>query len=89
MAIGATLTKLNELLNLNDYGKKKRNTSPEKTEFLYGKENAKKPMYQTVFATHNEIVAHCEYCGKGLTRSDVNDYGSLCESCYMKEYYGH
>ena len=52
-------------------------------EFLYGKENAKKPMYQTVFATH------CEYCGKGLTRSDVNDYGSLCESCYMKEYYGH
>ena len=58
-------------------------------EFLYGKENAKNPMYQTVYATHHETVAHCEYCGKGLTRSEVNDYGSLCESCYMKEYYGH
>lgn len=37
---------------------------------------------------HEETVAHCEYCGKPLNRSDVNDYGSLCESCYMKEYYG-
>ena len=37
---------------------------------------------------HEEIVAHCEYCGKPMSRSDVNDYGSLCESCYMKEYYG-
>lgn len=57
-------------------------------EFLYGKENAKKPMYQTVFATHHETVRHCEYCGKLMTRSDVNDYGSLCEACYTKEYYG-
>lgn len=37
---------------------------------------------------HGEIVRECEYCGKGMTRSDVNDYGSLCERCYMKEYYG-
>ena len=37
---------------------------------------------------HEETVAHCEYCGKPLSRSDVNDYGSLCESCYMREYYG-
>ena len=37
---------------------------------------------------HREIVRYCEYCGKPMTRSDVNDYGSLCESCYMKEYYG-
>ena len=37
---------------------------------------------------HREIVRSCEYCGKHMTRSDVNDYGSLCESCYMKEYYG-
>lgn len=37
---------------------------------------------------HEETVAHCEYCGKPLSRSDVNDYGSLCERCYMKEYYG-
>ena len=37
---------------------------------------------------HREIVRYCEYCGRPMTRSDVNDYGSLCESCYMKEYYG-
>ena len=36
---------------------------------------------------HSEIVAHCEYCGRPLNRSEVNDYGSLCERCYMKEYY--
>ena len=30
----------------------------------------------------------CEYCGKPLSRSEVNDFGSLCERCYMKEYYG-
>ena len=36
---------------------------------------------------HEGIVRHCEYCGKGLTRSDYNDYGSLCERCYMQEYY--
>jgi len=36
---------------------------------------------------HEETVAHCEYCGKAMSRSDVNDYGTLCESCYMKEYY--
>ena len=56
-------------------------------EFLYGKENARKPMYRAVFATHCETVRTCDYCGTPMTRSDVNDYGSLCERCYMKEYY--
>lgn len=37
---------------------------------------------------HRDIVRNCEYCGKSMTRSDVNDFGSLCETCYMKEYYG-
>lgn len=37
---------------------------------------------------HEEIVRECDYCGKAMTRSDYNDYGSLCERCYMKEYYG-
>lgn len=41
-----------------------------------------------VHHVHKETVAYCEYCGKPLSRSDVNDYGSLCERCYMKEYYG-
>lgn len=68
--------------------KKKNNRQREEMEFLYGKKNANKPMYQTVHETHNETVRECEYCGKPLTRSDVNDYGTLCETCYMKEYYG-
>ncbi len=72
---------------------KKKETAAEKRrreqmEFLYGKENAKHPMYQTVHYVHHETtVQHCEYCGKPMSRSDVNDYGSLCEKCYMKEYY--
>ena len=45
-------------------------------------------MYQTVYETHHETVRECEYCGKPMTRSEVNDFGSLCEECYMKEYYG-
>lgn len=31
---------------------------------------------------------HCEYCGKKMSYSEENDYGSLCEDCYMREYYG-
>jgi len=30
---------------------------------------------------------YCEYCGKELSDSDINDFGTLCERCYMKEYY--
>jgi len=45
-------------------------------------------MAEVFHHVHREIVAECEYCGKSLTRSEVNDYGSLCERCYTKEYYG-
>lgn len=45
-------------------------------------------VYDVVYQTHCVIVAHCAFCGEGLTESGVNDFGSLCESCYMKEYYG-
>lgn len=44
-------------------------------------------MEATFNYVHREVVAECEYCGQPLTRSDVNDYGSLCEKCYLKEYY--
>ena len=37
---------------------------------------------------HHVVVRYCEYCGKPMSVSDVNDFGSLCETCYMKEYYG-
>ena len=45
-------------------------------------------IFEVANYVHHETVRHCEYCGKAMSRSDVNDYGSLCESCYMKEYYG-
>ena len=45
-------------------------------------------LIQVFHETHHVIVAHCEYCGKPLNRSEVNDFGSLCEKCYMEEYYG-
>ena len=37
---------------------------------------------------HHTVARHCADCGAPMTPSDVNDYGSLCERCYMREYYG-
>lgn len=42
--------------------RKKSNKKQKSMEFLFGKENAKKSMYQTVYETHHEIVRECEYC---------------------------
>ena len=44
-------------------------------------------IFEVAYQTHHVVVRHCEYCGKPMSASDVNDYGSLCETCYMKEYY--
>ena len=44
-------------------------------------------IFEVTHQTHEVTVAYCEYCGKPMSASDVNDFGSLCESCYMKEYY--
>ena len=44
-------------------------------------------IFEVAHQTHEVTVAYCEYCGKPMSESDVNDFGSLCESCYMKEYY--
>ena len=45
-------------------------------------------IHDVVHHVHGETVRECAYCGAPMSRSDVNDYGSLCERCYMKEYYG-
>lgn len=45
-------------------------------------------IFDVAHEVHEVTVAHCDYCGKPMSESDVNDYGSLCECCYMKEYYG-
>ena len=42
----------------------------------------------TVRETHETVERHCDHCGAPMTPSDVNDYGTLCETCYMAEYYG-
>lgn len=81
-------TELEATIKTEKTMKKKNNKRQEEMEFLYGKENANKPMYRIVHETHNKIVRECGYCGKPLTPSEANDYGTLCEVCYMKEYYG-
>lgn len=45
-------------------------------------------LFATAHEVHHTIARHCDYCGAEMTPSDVNDYGSLCERCYMNEYYG-
>ena len=44
-------------------------------------------IFEVAHQTHHVVVRHCEYCGKPMSASDVNDFGSLCERCYMREYY--
>ena len=63
---------------------KKKETKSGKTRIV----ESGASILEVVRYMHEETVAHCEYCGKPMSRSDVNDYGSLCERCYMKEYYG-
>ena len=46
------------------------------------------PLLEVARYMHEYVVRICYFCGKPMSRSDVNDYGSLCETCYMKEYYG-
>lgn len=45
-------------------------------------------IFEVAHHVHEEYVAECSYCGRPMNRSDINDYGSLCERCYMEEYYG-
>lgn len=45
-------------------------------------------IFEVANYVHHTTARHCAYCGRPMTPSDVNDFGSLCETCYMKEYYG-
>lgn len=45
-------------------------------------------IFEVAHYMHHTVARHCSYCGAPMTPSDVNDYGSLCERCYMREYYG-
>ena len=44
-------------------------------------------IFDVAYHVHHTIARYCAYCGRPMTPSDVNDYGSLCERCYMVEYY--
>lgn len=44
-------------------------------------------IFEVAHQVHHTVARHCAYCGRPMTPSDVNDYGTLCERCYMKEYY--
>lgn len=59
----------------------------KKNSWLENASEKTQHMATIIHHTHDEIVVYCEYCGKPLSRSEVNDFGSLCERCYMKEYY--
>lgn len=44
-------------------------------------------IYEVANQVHHTMARYCAYCGRPMTPGDVNDYGSLCERGYMKEYY--
>lgn len=54
--------------------------------FLYGNAWKKAPaLYQS--AMHSKDIAkRCDHCGRPMTASDVEDFGTLCERCYASEY---
>jgi len=35
---------------------------------------------------HDKSYSRCQICGKPMSRSDVNDTGTLCARCYDREY---
>ena len=45
-------------------------------------------IFRIAHYVHHTVARHCDYCGTPMSPSDVNDFGSVCERCYMKEYYG-
>lgn len=55
--------------------------------FNYGNAWKSNPALYLLNLERNKVVRQCENCGKDMTESDVNDYGSLCENCYYREYY--
>lgn len=58
----------------------------QKLEFLYGKENAPKSMYQVIEHIYGGTITYCNFCNAPLTHNEVNDYGTICEKCYMKKF---
>lgn len=49
--------------------------------------SSKPAIFEVARQVHHTVARYCDCCGAAMTPSDVNDYGSLCERCYTKEYY--
>ena len=67
----------------NQGGRKRKNPSETIREV-----HQMPSLMQVFHETHYVTVGLCEYCRKPLNRSEVNDFGSLCERHYMEYYYG-
>ena len=63
---------------------KTRKRKPSEIRVVHSGES----IFRIAHYVHHTVARHCDYCGKSMSPSDVNDFGSLCERCYMKEYYG-
>lgn len=46
-------------------------------------------IFEVANQVHHTVARYCDYCGRPMTPSDVNDFGSLCKTCYTREYYGY
>lgn len=44
-------------------------------------------IFEVAHQVHHTVARYCAYCQKPMTPSAVNDFGSLCATCYAKEYY--
>lgn len=66
--------------------KKKTITEEDNLNFHFGKSWRKNPALYRHVMHSGDIVRHCDFCGCPMTASDREDFGTLCEECYRKEY---
>lgn len=59
----------------------------QRLNFNFGNAWKSNPELYLLSLERNKTVRYCDHCGREMTESDVNDYGSLCENCYNEEYY--
>lgn len=63
-----------------------KQTTKKKTTRKTSSSKSTPSIFEVAHYMHHTIARHCAYCGRPMTPSDVNDFGSLCETCYLKEY---
>ncbi len=66
---------------------KKKSTSKKSMTSKLRIQQSDPSIFEVAHYMHHTVSRHCEFCGRPMSPSDVNDFGSLCERCYMEEYY--